>query len=74
MIHKKGGEYLTLNKEGETESIGNNITFNKVAQAYSEYVINKKSKNATFVFEGVECPDSISAHYIFEKYKIQYSK
>lgn len=73
VIHKKGGEYLTLNKEGKTESLGNNVTFNKIAQAYSEYVINKKSKNATFVFEGVECPASNSAHFVFEKYKIHYS-
>lgn len=74
VIHKNGGEYSLLFKDGSTQEIGKNIAFNKIAQAYSEYVINKKSKNATFVFEGVECPDSISSHIVFEKYKIHYSK
>ena len=73
LIHKKGSEYFLLYPDGRTEKIGDKLSINKIAQAYSEYIINKKTR-ATFVFEGIETPDSISGYRIYEKNMIRYCK
>ncbi|MCM1220592.1 MAG: hypothetical protein NC548_39505 [Lachnospiraceae bacterium] len=74
VIHNNGHDYNLLYPNGDMDKIGDNLTFNKIAQSYSEHVINKKSKNATFVFEGVESPSSISGHMVFNKHNIYYMK
>ena len=73
IIHKKVGEYCLLYPDGRTEKIGDKLSINKISQAYSEYIINEKA-GATFVFEGIETPDSISGYRIYEKNMIRYCK
>ena len=47
------------------------IPFNKIAQAYSQYV---KKMNVPFVFEGVESPSSNGGYRMFSKNNILYLK
>lgn len=54
---------------GDTDKIGDTITSNKIAQAYSQYV---KKMNDPFVFEGVESPSSIGGYRMFSKNNILY--
>ena len=69
IIHQNGGGYYLLYPDGNTEKIGDKITFNKIAQAYSQYV---KKMNVPFVFEGVESPSSIGGYRMFSKNNILY--
>ena len=55
------------------KKIGDNLTLDKISQAYSDYVVNKKN-HMTFVFEDIECPDSIGGYITFEIYMISYCK
>lgn len=71
IIHRNGSEYFLLYPDGRTRKIGDKLTKNKIARAYSEYVVNKKTR-ATFVFEGVEIPDSISGFRVYEDNMIRY--
>lgn len=72
VIHEKNGVYYQLTNNNELVEIGKNITFDKIAQAYSEYKVNKKSKNKTFIFEGVESPGSNSGRWMFREHNLLY--
>lgn len=73
VIHQNGDSYFLLYPDGTEEKLGDNLTLNKIAQAYSEYVVNKRTR-ATFVFEGVESPDSNWGYRIFQENMINYCK
>jgi len=67
VFHIKGGSYYVIESTGNMNKIGENITFDKVAQAYSEWVRNTSVK---FVFEGLEIPSSISGNLMFKTHNI----
>ena len=69
IIHQNGGGYYCLYSNGNTDKIGDTVTFNKIAQAYSQYV---KKIDTPFVFEGVESPSSIGGCRMFSKNNILY--
>lgn len=69
IIHQNGRGYYCLYPFGDTDKIGDTITSNKIAQAYSQYV---KKMNDPFVFEGVESPSSIGGYRMFSKNNILY--
>lgn len=73
LIHKNSDAYFLLYADGSIEEIGNELTINEIAKTYSESVINKNT-SATFVFAGLETPDSISGHLIYEKNRIRYCR
>lgn len=64
----KDGYYL-MYSNGSTEQIGSNISFNKIAQAYSQYV---RRMDKPFVFEGVESPGSNSGCQVLTNNNILY--
>ena len=65
--------YYLLYPDNSMKKIGDNLNLNKISQPYSEYVVNKKN-HMTFVFEGIEYPDSIRGYITFEKNMISYCK
>ena len=69
IIHKNGGDYNVIYPSGTVEKIGSNVTVDKVAQAYSQYV---KKTDRPFVFEGVEFPSSVSGMRMFEEHGLEY--
>lgn len=69
IIHQNGGGYFCLYPDGNTDKIEDTTTFNKIAQAYSQYV---KKMNVPFVFEGVESPSSIGGYRMFSENNILY--
>lgn len=69
LIHTNGGGYYCLYANGGVEKIGDKLTLNKIAQAYSQYV---KRLDIPFVFEGVERPSSNSGMKMFELNRIEY--
>ena len=69
IVHVHGGWYYCLYPNGSVEKIGENLSLNTVAQAYSQYV---KRLDIPFVFEGVERPASNSGMRMFEINGIEY--
>ena len=70
IIHMHGGWYYCIYPNGSVEKIGENLTLNKIAQAYSQYV---KRMDIPFVFDGTESPSSISGRRMFQNNGLQYS-
>ena len=69
IIHLHGGAYYCVYPNGSVERIGENLTLNKIAQAYSQYV---KRLDIPFVFEGVERPSSNGGMRMFRAHGIEY--
>lgn len=65
----QNGQILGLNTSGTMYKIGDKVTLNKIAQAYSQFV---KKMNIPFVFEGVEIPSSISGIRLFKQENLLY--
>ena len=63
LFHLQGDGYYAIESDGSMKKIGDKIAFNKIAQAYSQWV---KKLNVPFVFEGIEKPSSIGGHYMFK--------
>jgi hypothetical protein len=63
------GNIGTINALGNVDFFGSEVTLNKIAQAYSQYV---KKMNVPFVFEGVEVPGSISGRREFKQCGLLY--
>ena len=68
-ISVENSEYFLLFPNGTTTLLGKNLTANKIAQAYSQYV---RKLNVPFVFEGIETPSSISGRMMFRSAGINY--
>jgi hypothetical protein len=62
-------EYYLLYPNRSIQLIGTNLTPNKIAQAYSQYV---RKLSVPFVFEGVETPSSIGGNRMFQSQNIKY--
>ena len=71
IIHLNGGGYYCLYQDGSVDKIGDNLTLNKIGQAYSQYV---KRLDIPFIFEGVEYPSSISGRRMFNQNGIEYTE
>ena len=69
IIHVHGGWYYCLYPDGSVDKIGEKLSINKIAQAYSQYV---KRLDIPFTFEGVERPSSNSGMRVFENNRIEY--
>jgi hypothetical protein len=63
-ISVENDEYYLLYPDGSTSLLGTNLTANKIAQAYSQYV---RKLDVPFVFEGVEYPGGVSGRMMFDK-------
>ena len=69
VFHTQDDAYYIILNNGNMEKIGDKISFNKIAQAYSQWV---RKLNVPFVFEGVERPGSNSGSIMFKIYNILY--
>ena len=69
VIHQYGQGYYCIYPNGSMEKIGDRLTLNKIAQAYSQYV---KRTDIPFVFEGVESPSSNGSYRMFKVNNILY--
>ena len=69
VIHQHGQGYYCIYPNGSMEKIGDKLTLNKIAQAYSQYV---KKMDIPFIFEGVESPSSNSGCRMFKMNNILY--
>lgn len=69
ILHLKNNSWVGYTSKGETFPIGEKLTLNKVAQAYSQWV---KKLDVPFVFEFVECPSSNSGKMMYTKNNIKY--
>lgn len=65
------GQIYILEQDGNVYQIAEEVTLNKVGQAYSQYV---KKMEVPFVFEGVEVPSSISGHMVLSRSNTLYPK
>lgn len=69
IIHLEDDTWIGITPSGEEFPIGEKLTLNKVAQAYSQWV---KKTNLPFVFEFVESPASNSGKLLYTKHNIKY--
>ena len=71
IIHKDDDKWFLYypNKEKSDSFLGSHIDFNKVAQAYTQWV---KRIDKPFVFEFLECPSSNSGRMMFRENNILY--
>ena len=69
VIHRADNSWYLYFADGSEELLGDNISFNKVSQAYSQWV---KKIDMPFVFECVEEPSSNFGNMMFNRHNIRY--
>ncbi len=78
LLFKHKDKYFLFNNDESVDFVGDKMSLNKIAQAYSQYVLklNKNPKNIKvsmpFVFEGMEYPGSNSGKKMFKSFGILY--
>jgi hypothetical protein len=69
LIKVENSKYHLFFSNGSLDLPGKNLTSNKIAQAYSQYV---RKLSVPFVFEGIESPGSNSGSMMFNECNVLY--